>query len=189
MALRRDAGHFRVDGRRIELIGVLEGFGLAAQRPGIGDLDVVQIIRIEAEDGDAAVGEKLSARDRVLDFLTVRLGNDAHGDVREIVAVVADNGRKRRDLIGVHHDFAEVALHDVVRVGTRGAAHGECGRRDGERHACAKDGVLELHGNISCEKNQETCAGKRVGLMEMPQSRQICLFSTTHVYTLLSEIS
>ena len=183
MALGRNAGHFRVDGRRIELIGVLEGFGLAAKRPGIGDLNVVEIIRIEAEDGDAAVGEQLRARNRVLDFLAVRFGNDAHGDVREIVAVVADHGRKRRDLIGVHHDLAEMALHDVVGVRARGAAHGECGCRNGERHACAQDGVLKLHG-IFLKKLPDGGAHQNcANLMAMTQSRKEPLFASTHAST------
>ena len=125
MALGFDAGDFRVRGRRVELIRVLEVFGLAAQRAGVAHLDHVDVVGIEAEDGNAAVGKQFGARDLVFDRLAVELGLDLDDDVAEVVAAVADDGRKRRNAVRVHHDFTDVALHDVVRGRTRAAAHGK----------------------------------------------------------------
>ena len=141
----RDAGHFKVDGRGVELDRVGELFGLAAQFPGVGDFDLVDVVGIETEDGDAAVRQNLAVGDLVLDFTAVGLRKYAHRDVLDRVAAVADDGRKRRDAVRVHHHFAEVTLDVIVDLRTRGTADGERGDRN-RGHGAGEKFEAEIHG-------------------------------------------
>ena len=160
MALGFDAGDFRVRGRRVELIRVLEVFGVAAQRAGVAHLDHVDVVGIEAEDGNAAVGKQFGARDLVFDRLAVELGLDLDDDVAEVVAAVADDGRKRCNAVRVHHDFTDVALHDVVRGRTRAAAHGK--RTHGSGRNARGDQAFGKESHFGSPIGQKV--GQKVGL-------------------------
>ena len=132
--LHRRAVAHRVDRGRVELVAVLEVLGLPVVDAVVFDLNGVQVVRIEAEDGNAAVREDLTARDVVLDFLAVRLRDDADLRVLDFIAAVADHGRERGDLVRVPDDLADVALNGVGDVGAGSAAHRH-GVGGGERHA------------------------------------------------------
>ena len=92
-------------------------------------LDFIQIFGIKAEDGDAAVGAKRGRAHIVGDFRAALFGNDAHVSLEEHFAAVADDCRKGSDVIGIHDDFAELALPLKIDLGSARTAHGEYGRR------------------------------------------------------------
>ena len=76
------------------------------------------------------MGEEHAARDVVGNFLAFGLRKHRHAGVENLVAAVPDDGRERSDFVGVHNDFAEVALNFIGGFRARGAAHGHDGGRD-----------------------------------------------------------
>ncbi|CCZ17289.1 unknown [Sutterella wadsworthensis CAG:135] len=90
----------------------------------------------------------LGVAHRIGDFLTAVLRDDAHRDVGEGVAAVANHGRKRCNAVRIHHDGTNLAGRRIVDMCAGSAAHGiSTGREthDARENAGRNDGRLELH--------------------------------------------
>ena len=76
--MRNGAVPFRIDGRRIDLVGLVHSLLFAREiRTGIGDLNSIDVVRIESEDRNAAVRKHLTSVDVILDLRAVLLRHDA----------------------------------------------------------------------------------------------------------------
>ena len=158
--LAHGAVAFRVDGRRIDLVGFADVL-LGAERVNarVGHFNGVHVVGIEAENRNAAVGEHFGAVHLVGDFRAVLLRNDAHLDVVELVAAAADDGRERRNAVRVRDHFANLSLLGVFDGRTRGTACGEHRVRHAERHHGGEAGGGESfhfadHGNFLMELDE-----------------------------------
>ena len=98
----RRAAHLVVHGSRVDLVGVGELLRFAVELPGVGNFNRIHVVRIKTEDGNAGMRQKFGASHRILDLLTIRLRNNAHGRFRELIAAVADDGGQRRNAVRVH---------------------------------------------------------------------------------------
>ena len=118
----------------VDGVGLLDALILAGDDLGVLDLHRVGVVGVQAEHRDAAVGLQVTVGDRVLDLLAAGLGHDAHQGALDGVAAITDDGRQRRDLVGVDHHLAELALDAVVQLGAAGSADGQGGLRQGDAH-------------------------------------------------------
>ena len=171
MGLAGRAVRTEVNGGRVELIAVLEVFDFAVVNPVEFDFDRVEVVGIKTEDRNAAVVADVRVRHLVREFLTARLRHDAHGDVPNDVAAVANDGRKRRDAVRVHDDFAQMALSEVGDVRARGAARGEGASRARNESETAKCG--ERRRNVLLANHERVplvCGGGR----GLPWLREPC---------------
>ena len=98
----RRAAHLVIHGSRVDLVGVGELLRFAVELPGVGNFNRIHVVRIKTEDGNAGMRQKFGASHRILDLLTIRLRNNAHGRFRELIAAVADDGGQRRNAVRVH---------------------------------------------------------------------------------------
>ena len=130
--LGRDAG--RVGGHRpdIDGVGLLQPLFLAGMDARVLDLDLVGVVRVQAEHGNAAVRLQVPRIYGVADLLAALLRHDPHRRVADLVAAVANDGRQRRDFVRVDDHLTQLALDGVVELRTAGTTDRE-GRAGGDR--------------------------------------------------------
>ena len=160
MRLAGRAVRAQEDRSRIELVAVLEVFGLAVEDAVVFDFHRVEVVGIETEDGDARMGADVFVRDRVADRLAAHLRENRHGRVLDDVAAVADDGGERRDLVGIDHHFADVALRLEGDGRAARAARSEDTARergDARRKSRIDGNTFDLHGSFLFSWRRRCC--------------------------------
>ena len=137
LCFREDGSHARIAGgadvrrARINAVGLLlNALRLAVGVARVGNLNRVAVVRIETEDGDAAVRAHLRVAHLVLDFLTAFLRNNAHRHIGERVAAILNYGGERSEFVRVEDDCANLARCRVAHVRARCAADRPGARRN-----------------------------------------------------------
>ena len=95
------------------------------------------------------------------DLAAALLRHNAHAGVFDNVAARADDGRQRRNLVGVDDNFTDMSLCGHADCGARRAAHsGCCTRRQAEhqsRHCGDQLTTLEFHGLSPLVRDERFC--------------------------------
>ena len=130
--------------RRVHLIGFVEVFCLIVPDTVVTHLNMVDVVRVQAENRDAAVSHHLTVGHVIGDFLTAGLRDDADADILQHIAAVMNDGGERRDLIRIHLNLADMTLNLIDGLSAGRTAKSEGGRRKRNAGCCGDGHFVQL---------------------------------------------